>query len=134
MTVATDAAPKIEFLTPIMGLNDHTRFELAPLDEEGVLFSLRSTEDPSLRLILADPMPFYPDYSPAIDPDMASALELSSEADGAVLAVVNPGSGLSDATINLMAPVVLNHRSHRAAQAVLSTSDLPLRAPLIPKA
>ena len=133
MSLATDAAPKIEFLSPMMGLTDHTRFELEPLDDNGILFTMRATDDPDLRLILADPMAFYPDYEPTIDGEMAKALDLSSEEDGAVLAVVNPRGGLEEATVNLMAPVVVNHKSHRAAQAVLAGSDLPMDAPLIPK-
>ena len=133
MSLATDAAPKIEFLSPMMGLTDHTRFELEPLDDNGILFTMRATDDPDLRLILSDPMAFYPDYEPTIDGEMAKALDLTSEEDGAVLAVVNPRGDISKATVNLMAPVVLNHKSHRAAQTVLTGSDHPLDAPLIPK-
>ncbi|PPK92144.1 flagellar assembly factor FliW [Kineococcus xinjiangensis] len=123
--------PKIEFVAPMMGLPDHTKYDLQPLDDNGILFSLRCEEDPDLRLILADPMSFYPDYEPVIDREMADSLGLDTEEDAAVLAVVNPGQKLEEATINLMAPVVLNHKSHRAAQAVLTGSDFPLRAPLM---
>ncbi|NAZ85450.1 flagellar assembly protein FliW [Kineococcus indalonis] len=133
MSLATETAPKIEFITPLVGLSESTRFELTPLDEDGTFFSMRSMDDPDLRLVLADPMPFYPDYEPVIDGEMAKALDITSDQDGAVLAVVNIGKSLEDSTVNLMAPVVLNPRSHRAAQAVLTGSHLPLNAPLIPK-
>ena len=128
----TDAAPQIEFIAPLSGLPEHTRFAVVPLDEDGVLFSLRSTADPGLRLLAVVPERFFPDYSPVIDAGWAEALELSGAEDAALLVVVNPGSGLADATANLLAPVVLNPRTSRAAQIVLTGSDLPLRAPLLP--
>ena len=78
-------------------------------------------------------MRFYTDYTPEIDQETAASLDLTSEEDAAVLAVVNPGESIQEATMNLMAPVVVNHKSHRAAQVVAVNSDLPLRAPLIPK-
>ncbi|WP_205705081.1 flagellar assembly protein FliW [Kineococcus indalonis] len=128
----TNAAAEIEFVAPLSGLPEHTRFTLAPLDEDGLLFSLRSTEDPGLRLLVVTPERFFPDYSPVVDAGWAEELELSGPEDAALLVVVNPGSGLADATANLLAPVVLNHRTSRAAQIVLTGSDLPLRAPLLP--
>ncbi|WP_459641835.1 flagellar assembly protein FliW [Kineococcus sp. NUM-3379] len=131
MTDTDVAAPQIEFIAPITGLNSHTRFELHPLDEEGNLFSLRSMDDPNLRLVVMAPDRFFPGYSPEIDDETADALELTKGEDAAVLLVVNPGESLEDATANLLAPVVINHRSHKAAQAILTERDLPLRAMLI---
>ena len=36
----------------------------------------------------------------------------------------------ADATANLMAPVLVNHRTRQAGQYVLADVDLPIRAPL----
>jgi flagellar assembly factor FliW len=44
--------------------------------------------------------------------------------------LVNPGATLADMTANLMAPILVNHRTRRAAQVVLEDPSLPLRAPL----
>ncbi|GAB3216257.1 hypothetical protein GCM10027586_07620 [Kineococcus gypseus] len=130
MSLATDA-PEIQLISPLVGLSENTRFELSPLDDDGILFSMRSVDDPGLRLVLADPMPFYPDYEPVIDGEMAKALDLDSEEDAAVLTVVHLGENIEDSTVNLFAPLVVNHKSHRAAQTVLTGMDLPMRAPLV---
>ena len=122
---------RVEFLAPISGLPERTAFDLVPLDGEGVLFSLRSADDADLRLVLVTPERFFPDYSPVIDAATAGELELTGAQDAVLLVVVNPGGGLAEATANLLAPVVLNHRTRRAAQVVLA-ADLPLRAPLLP--
>ncbi|WP_432493331.1 flagellar assembly protein FliW [Kineococcus gypseus] len=129
----SDTAPhlEVEFIAPLPGLPEHTRFTLVALDANGVLFSLRSSTDPALRLVLVAPERFFPDYSPVLDAASAQALELVSAEDAALLVVVNPGAGLAEATANLVAPVVLNHRTGRAAQVVLTGTDLPLRAPLV---
>ena len=124
-------ATEVEFVAPIPGLADHLRFELHRLDEEGVLFSLRAAADPGLRLIVVAPDSFFPDYAPEIYEETAEALELTTAEDASVFLVVNPGKGLADATVNLMAPVVLNVRSARAAQPILTGSGLPVRAPLL---
>ncbi|PRY18257.1 flagellar assembly protein FliW [Kineococcus rhizosphaerae] len=132
MSIASDTTPKIEFVTPLAGLTEHKSFELDALDEDGVFYTLKSTSDPDLRLVLADPMPFYPDYTPVIDGSTAEAIQLTNEDDGAVLAVVNMAQGAEKATMNLLAPIVVNPKAHRAAQAVLYGEDHPLDAPLKP--
>ena len=44
--------------------------------------------------------------------------------------VVTLGDTPEQATANLLAPVLVNHRTQRAGQYVLSDADLPMRAPL----
>ena len=76
------------------------------------------------------PGPFFPDYEPEIDDDWAERLELTSSEDALVLVLVTPGATAGEATANLLAPVVINVRTRRAAQIVLDDAALPLRAPL----
>ena len=47
-----------------------------------------------------------------------------------MLVVVTLGDTPADATANLLAPVLVNHRTQRAGQYLLSDLDLPMRAPL----
>ncbi|MGI4895642.1 MAG: flagellar assembly protein FliW [Janthinobacterium lividum] len=133
MSIASETTPKIEFVTPLMGLSEHTRFEIEPLDDDGMFFTLRSTDDPDLRLVLADPMPFYPDYDAVIDGETAKSLQIENEGEGAILAVVNMSQGIEKATMNLFAPIVVNPSAHRAAQALLYGEDHPFDAPLTPQ-
>jgi len=131
MTDAPVAAPEIVFVAPIMGFDQHKRFTLVSLDEEGVLFSLRCVDTPGIRLVVVAPGRFFPGYTPEIDDETVAALDLRDATEAAVLCVVNPGDDAAAATANLLAPVVINHRSMRAAQTVLIGSDLPLKAPLM---
>ncbi|MBB2899686.1 flagellar assembly factor FliW [Kineococcus radiotolerans] len=134
MSIASDTKPKIEFVSPLMGFDQHTAFEIEALDDDGMFFTMQSTSDPSLRLVLADPQPFYPDYDAVIDGDTAKSLQIEDEGDGAILAIVNMAQGMEKATMNLFAPIVVNPKAHRAVQAMLYGEDHPLDAPLNPPA
>ena len=127
-----DVPAVLELVTPLLGLPGHLRYALEPLDEPGVLFALRSVPadeaDAPVRLFVVSPAAHFPDYTPVIDTD-ALAWDADEE-HTAVLAVVHPGQGPQDGpTVNLLAPLVVDTRSGRAAQVVLD-GDWPLRAPV----
>jgi flagellar assembly factor FliW len=131
MTEAPVTAPTIEFVSPIMGFANHTSFHLVPLDEDGTLWSLRDATGSGVRLVVVAPLKFFPGYTPEIDDETVAALDLRDASEAAVLNVVNIGDDPANATVNLLAPIVINHRTMRAAQTVLVGTDLPLRAPLL---
>ncbi len=122
--------PVIELVEAMPGFPDRTRFALVRLDEDGVLCSLRSVEDPDLRFLVVPPTVFFPDYAPEIDDATVDSLRIERAEDVLVLVVVNPGEQASNATANLLAPVVVNTVSRQATQVVLG-EDLPVRAPLV---
>jgi flagellar assembly factor FliW len=125
-----DEIPVIEMVEPMPGFPDRTRFALVRLDDDGVLFALRSVDDPSLRFLVVPPHPFFPDYSPMIDDATVASLGIATAADVLTLVVVNPGDSASGATANLLAPVLVNTVTRQGGQVVL-TDDLPVRAPLV---
>lgn len=131
MTDAPVSAPTIEFVSPIMGLLEHTVFHLVPLDDAGDLYSLRAADGTGIRLVVVAPGKFFPGYAPEIDDETVASLDLRSASEAAVLNVVNIGDDPARATVNLLAPIVINHRTLQAAQTVLVGSDLPLRARLL---
>jgi flagellar assembly factor FliW len=128
--IGANDLPSLDFLGPVAGFPEHRRFVLAELDPSSLLRALRSLDDPGLRFLVLPPGPFFPDYTPEIGDDWAQRLELTSSEDALVLVLVTPGDTAADATVNLMAPVVINVRTRRAAQIVLDDISLPLRAPL----
>ncbi len=129
---AEETVPILEFASPIAGFPDHRHFGLVELDDMGLLCRLQSLEDPALRFLVLPPAPFFPDYEPELSDEWAEQLEISDPADALVLLIVTTGESTLDATANLLAPIVINLRTRRAAQIVLDDSKLPLRAPLRP--
>lgn len=120
----------VTFIDALPGLpTDVREFELEPLDHAGHLFALRSTQT-STRLFLIQPGPYFSEYTPVPSAEALASLDLDSDPDAtAILVVVNPGDDASEATANLVAPIVLNTRTRRATQTVLDDA-WPLRAPL----
>lgn len=126
-----DDLPVISFVEDVPGLPGLSQCVLVSLDEDAMVFALRSVIDPDLRLLVVAPGPFFPDYSTDVAGEVVDVLGLDAGEQPLVLLVVNPGSGLSDATANLAAPILVNPRSRRAVQALQTEGDLPLRAPLL---
>ena len=127
----TTTLPVIDFVSPIPGFPEDRRFVLVRLDDAGVLYALTSVDTSGLRFLVVPPVQFFPDYEAEIDDDTLAALGVTDQADLLVLLVVTAGeSGAEDATANLMAPIVLDRRSRRAVQLILSPSGLPVRQPL----
>ena len=119
----------LRFETSPPGLTGLHEFELAPLDDIGYLFALRSTEQPGVRLFVVPPRPYFPEYAPRLDPSVAESLELA-DGEAVLLVVVHPGRDGGAPTANLLAPVVVNPRTGSAVQILLDAADWPLRAPL----
>lgn len=129
----TGDIPVLDMVQPMIGFPEQRRFALARLDETGTICDLRSLDDPHLRFVVVPPHVFFDDYSPVISDEVAADLGATSEDDLLTLVVLTLGDTLADATANLLAPVLVNHRTRAAAQVLLDV-DLPLRAPLVPAA
>jgi len=123
--------PVIEFAHPMPGFPEHRRFALVELDEDGVLCTLRSLDDPDLRFLVASPMPFFPDYAPEVEDDVVADLAITDAAEVLVLLVLTAGASLADTTANLLAPVLVNTTTRRAAQVILDDTTLSVATPLV---
>jgi flagellar assembly factor FliW len=125
-----EALPLIELVTPMPGFPGRKSFVLVRLDQVGLLNSLRSTDEPPLRFITIAPHQFYPEYAPEIDDETLAALGTKDPSQLLVMLIVTAGDTPRDSTANLMAPIVIDPSTMRAAQCVLTGSNLPVRAPL----
>ena len=133
-TVADTAVDSQElyFENGLPGFPDAHRFILVRWGEEDSPFSLmHSVEHDGLEFVVVPPMVFFPDYAPEVDDSTVARLELQTADDALLLTVVTLGEKPTDATANLMGPIVVNRHSRRAAQAVLASSGYELRTPLV---
>jgi flagellar assembly factor FliW len=124
-------APTIEFVAPMPGFPNEREFLLVPVDEDGLLYALSAVATPGLRFLVAPPAPFFPDYAPEVDEESLSVLASTDPDDLLVLLVITAGVAATDATANLMAPIVVQRHTRKAVQLVLGGSGLPARAPLL---
>ena len=123
--------PVIELVRPMPGFPERRRFALVQLDEDGVLCSMTSLDEPALRFLVVPPGRFFPDYAPEVEDDVLEDLEIGSEDDVLLLVVLNAGGSLATTTANLAAPVLVNPTTRRGGQIVLDRPGLPVAAPLL---
>jgi flagellar assembly factor FliW len=127
----SETVPVIEFVAPMPGFPDDRRFVLVSVHDAGLLYSLAGLDSTGLRFLVAPPAPFFPDYAPEVDDETLRALGTSDPADLLVLLVVSTREAAQSATVNLMAPIVIDQRTRRAVQLVLPGADLAVRQPLL---
>ncbi|MCA1983192.1 flagellar assembly protein FliW [Nocardioides nematodiphilus] len=123
--------PVIELVESMPGFPDDHRFELAHLDESGVLGTLRSLDHDGLQFLVVPATHFFPDYEPVVSDETVTALGIEAVEDVLLLLVVNAAKTLADTTVNLRAPLLINTTSLKAAQVILDDADLPVAASLI---
>lgn len=120
---------QIRFVEPPPGMSTLSKFVLAPLDSQGLMFTLRAADHPGTRLFAIAPFPYFPDYAPRLSDETRAAIDLAPGEAPVLLVIVNPSAdGVISA--NLLAPVVVDSRTGAAVQVVLDDDRWPLRAPL----
>jgi flagellar assembly factor FliW len=146
-----DALPEIRFVRPIPGFPGSSRYVLVRLgdqagdqagaagaggaggsddaaDDEGILFELRSLDEPGVRFLVGVPEVFFADYTVELDDTAAAELGIETADDALVLVVLTTSDDGASTTANLLAPVVINARTRVAEQVILSGADWPVRA------
>ena len=124
--------PELHFAAGLPGFPDAKRFTLVWWGDESSPFSiLACLDDPALEFLVVPPLAFFPMYAPEIDDDVVERLGIETEDDVLLLVIVTTGEDASEATANLLAPIVINRHTRQATQAVLVDGDHPLRAPLL---
>src|SRR5207302_10115379 len=109
---------ELVFESGLPGFPEAHRFTLVRWGDEDSPFSImRSLEHDGLEFVVVPPMVFFPDYEPELDDTTAARLALERADDAIVLAMVTLGEHATDATANLLGPIVVNRHSRRAAQA-----------------
>ena len=129
LTRRAELPERLQFVEAPPGMAALTGFELSALDDAGLLFALRASEQPDIRLFAVPPQPYFPTYEPPLSADARDAIGLGDEDEPVLLVIVHPGADAAH-TANLLAPVAVNPRTGSAAQVVLEDGDWPLRAPL----
>lgn len=123
--------PVIDLVHPMPGFPDQSKFALVQLDDDGVLCSFTSLEEPSLRFLVVPPSQFFPDYAPVVDDETVSDLGIADASDVLLLCLLTAGESLDTTTANLAAPLLVNTVTCRALQVVLDDPSLSVATPLV---
>lgn len=118
----------LEFKLPILGFEAQKRFIILYDDELGdSLAWLQSVTDKDVCFIIIDPHTFLPSFAPELSASILSQLELDAAQSAVLRCLVVIPEQLSEATVNLKSPLVINPAKKIAAQVVLD-ENYPVRA------
>ena len=130
-TTDTDIREKvIHFPEGLPGFPELEQFVLIDLREDGAFQELRSVEDPDIAMIVTVPWLFFPDYAPVLSDTEQEELELESADDAVLFVPVTFDSATRQVSLNLLGPFVVNSRTRRGRQLVLTGSDYSVRTPI----
>lgn len=125
--ITIDPSDAIKFEHGIPGFEDETSFVLLPLEESSIFQILQSTKTESLAFILSTPYAHVSDYSFDLDEPTVKALEIKSENEVAVFAIVSLKDTLANSTVNLKAPIILNTSNKKGKQVILDNENFAIR-------
>lgn len=131
--VSIDTERLLTFPEGILGFRSVTQYTLVNNDKGGPFFWLQAVEDPELAFVVIDPLIFRPEYRSALLPEEMKELEIESSDSLVVLAILTiPQEDPLKLTANLMAPLVINSKTRKGKQIVLSDLNYSHREPLSP--
>ncbi|MDR0620788.1 MAG: flagellar assembly protein FliW [Deltaproteobacteria bacterium] len=138
--IATDRFGEMEFreesvisiLGGIIGFPNLVRYVLIQRPTDAPFYWLQSLDDPTLALVLVNPVLFKEDYNPKLPEGLHEELKAKPGEITLFAIVTIPAGRPQDMTANLLGPLALNPASRLARQLVLDDGVYTHRQPIIP--
>jgi flagellar assembly factor FliW len=121
----------ISFKEGLPGFPQIHRFAVLEMDELKPFQYLQALDDTPIALFIINPFLVDPTYEFRLTDSDMEDLNSSNSAELAVYAVATIPEDPSKATLNLMAPIVINDRDRRGKQVILHESKYSVKHPLI---
>lgn len=116
------------FVMPIIGFNNLKEYALIDYKPDSPFKWLQSMEDTELAFPITLCSFFGIDYQFNIPDEEAQKLEIESAENVFVCNIANiPSSNPQGATINMLAPIVINLENKKAMQIILKNTDFQVR-------
>lgn len=132
ITIADDKIFK--FVMPVVGFDELSTYALLEHSEESIFMWLQSVENSLLAFPVFSCSNLQMDYVVDLPDSVVEALQIESVEDLLVMNIASiPSADPTGATINLLAPIVLNVKNKLAGQVILSGSGYEVNYPLFEK-
>lgn len=123
----------IQFAHGLPGFEDCREYVILEL-EEGPFVYLQAVKNPNLAFIVVDPFVFFPDYEFDIPDISLEELAIANVEDVLVRSIVTVKDDLKDATLNLIAPLVINPARKLGKQIILNNTTYTTRHAVMSRA
>ncbi|RCW44815.1 flagellar assembly protein FliW [Paenibacillus prosopidis] len=124
-------SPVFLFDQGIPGFENLRQFIFLEIEGNIPMRLMKSLEDQHISLLVVSPFFIYPEYEWELSEPVKQELLIKTEADVEVWSIVTLPAEPSQATLNLLAPLVLNRNEKVGKQLILHDSTYSSRAPLI---
>lgn len=106
----------------MLGFPDDLEFEMLVNGEELPFMWIRSKRDHELGFIVIEPSEILCDYEIEVADDDAKSMGIEKASDALILNIVTirDGGDIESATVNLVAPIILNRNSLLGKQVIVS--------------
>ncbi len=119
------------FVSPIIGYTEHKKFALVDYRSDSPFKWLQSMEDKDLSFPITHCKYFNINYEFELSDEDAQTLDIEKAEDILALNIVTiPETNPQGATINLLAPIIVNINTNNAMQVVLKDGKYQIREPL----
>lgn len=121
----------LHFPHGLYGFEEERRFALLPFaDSEATLLALQSLQTPALCFVLMNPFSIMPNYMPILQQEELHTLQVAHSEELCYYVLCRVKNPISDSTVNLKCPLVINDTSKQAMQVILESEDYEMRHPL----
>lgn len=118
----------LSFPVGLFGFEEEGSFLLLPFEGSGQgMLCLQSTKTPSLAFVLLDPFCLDPDYAPVLQPAELRLLEAEDMRELCFYVLCAVKEPVSESTVNLRCPVVVQPRTRQARQIIMETRRYTMR-------
>ena len=120
----------ITFENGIIGFPDLKRFTLLHDEEKGTGVGIRflqSIDEPAFAMPVMDPLVIKEDYDPEVDDELLAGLGELTPENILVLVTVTVPKDLTNMSINLQGPIVINVEERKACQLIVENKDYPVK-------
>ena len=129
--VEIDESKIFDFVMPIIGFNDLTKYIILEPEKDTLFKWLQSVEEPSLAFPIISVAVLDFEYSVDLADNVVNDLEIKSPESLLVMNITSiPHENPKGTTINLLAPLIFNLDNQKAGQVVLSGSGYDISYPM----
>lgn len=129
--VNIDESRIFDFVLPIIGFNDLTKYIILEPEKDTLFKWLQSVEEPSLAFPIISVAALDFDYSVDLADNVVNDLEIKNPESLLVMNITSiPHENPRGTTINLLAPLIFNLDNQKAGQIVLSGSGYDISYPM----
>ena len=125
-----DPSTIITFENGIPGFEDEKQFVFFALGEESPFEIMQSTQTRDIAFVVTPPAAVVLNYSFDLDEATLQALNITSEQEVQVYAIMTLKESFLNSTVNLKAPIIINSTNRKAKQIILDSEEYMIRQPI----